>query len=161
MRSLTGIRAFAALFAVGIVASGCSEVAADAPEMTAHAPEMTVYATPTCGCCGAWIEHIRESGITVQVVYQDDLSAIRAEHELPRDLMSCHMGVIDGFAVEGHVPADVVQRMLVERPAILGIAAPGMPIGSPGMEHPDGLTQPYEIYSWDESGPKAVYEVRN
>jgi hypothetical protein len=152
MRGLRGIRAVAALFVAGVVAAACSDA-------SAAAPELTVYATPTCGCCGGWIEHMRENGFTVEVVYQDDLSGVRAEHKLPAEMMSCHLGVIDGFAVEGHVPASTVRRLLAERPAVLGIAAPGMPIGSPGMEHPEGLTQPYQIVSWDASGPKAVYEV--
>jgi hypothetical protein len=152
MKLMGRMRAVVGLFVVGLAASACADAAA-------AAPEMTVYATPTCGCCGGWIEHMRENGFTVEVVYQNDLSAIRAEHKLPPEMMSCHMGVIEGFAVEGHVPASSVRRLLAERPAVLGIAAPGMPIGSPGMEHPDGLTQPYQIVSWDESGPKAVFEV--
>lgn len=143
----------AALLIGALATTACSEAVA-AP------PEVTVYATPTCGCCGAWIEHLRENGFHVQVVYQDDLSAIKARHRVPPELASCHMGVIDGFAVEGHVPADVVKRMLIERPAILGIAVPGMPVGSPGMEHPAGLVQPYAVYTFNEHGPGAIYELR-
>ena len=137
-----------------LVASACSDAAA-------ANNEMTVYATPTCGCCAGWIEHLRANGFTVDVVYQDDLSGIRGEHKLPQALGSCHMGVVDGYAVEGHVPADVIHRLLREKPEVLGIAAPGMPVGSPGMESPDGRVDPYEIFSWDESGPVAVYEYRN
>ena len=134
--------------------SACSEAAASSTEIT-------VYATPTCGCCSGWVEHLRENGFTVQVVYQNDLSAIRAQHHLPEALASCHMGVVEGYAVEGHVPADVIQRMLREKPEILGIAAPGMPVGSPGMEMPDGRVDPYDIVSWDASGPVAIYEHVN
>lgn len=137
-----------------VSASACSDAAA-------AGVEMTVYATPTCGCCGAWIEHMRANGYNVQVVYQDDLSAVRREHRVPPGLTSCHMGVVEGFAVEGHVPADVVTRLLAERPAVLGVAVPGMPIGSPGMEHPEGLVQPYEVVTFDADGPVAVYEFRN
>jgi hypothetical protein len=121
--------------------SACSEAAAS-DEAAASNNEVTVYATPTCGCCSGWIEHLREHGFTVRVVYQNDLSAIRAQHHLPEVLASCHMGVVEGYAVEGHVPADVIQRMLREKPEILGIAAPGMPVGSPGMEMPDGRVDP-------------------
>lgn len=123
--------------------------------------EMTVYATPTCGCCGAWIEHMRGNGFAVEVVYRDDLTSIRAEHKLPRELTSCHLGVVEGFAVEGHVPAQVVRRLIRERPEILGIAAPGMPAGSPGMELPDGSRTPYEVFSYDETGPVGVFEFVN
>jgi hypothetical protein len=144
-----------ALLSVLVLAGSAAFAWGDA---AAAGPEMTVYATPTCGCCGAWIEHLRENGFDVEVVYQDDLSAIRREHKLPPELMSCHMGVIDGFAVEGHVPASTVMRLVEERPAVLGIAAPGMPPGSPGMEMPNGAKPPYDVISWDENGPLAVYE---
>jgi len=145
----------ALLFVGGtLVATACADA-------EASNTEMTVYATPTCGCCGGWVEHMRENGFTVTVVHRDDLSSIRTEHKLPPELTSCHMGVVQGFAVEGHVPAEVVHRLLRERPAILGIAAPGMPLGSPGMEMPDGQVDSYEIFSYDESGTVGVYEYRN
>lgn len=146
--------ALTALAGLSLAASSCSDA-------EAAAPEVTVYATPTCGCCGAWMDHMRESGFTVKAVYQEDLSAIRAEHGLPRELMSCHIGVVDGYAVEGHVPAGAVRRLLRERPEVLGIAAPGMPAGSPGMEMPDGSRTPYEVFSWNEDGPVGVFEFVN
>ena len=153
MTSIRKFRPGVLLFTL-VITAACAEA-------TAAPPEMTVYATPTCGCCGAWIEHMRESGFTVQVVYQDDLSAIRREHRVPAEVTSCHMGVVGGFVVEGHVPAAVVNRLLTERPAVLGVAVPGMPVGSPGMEHPSGVVQPYDIYTFDAQGPTAVYEHRN
>ena len=148
------LRAFALLLMLGAVAAGCREAAASGPTIT-------VYATPTCGCCKGWMEHMREHGFTVETVYQNDLSAIRREHGVPSQVTSCHMGVVNGYVVEGHVPADVVSRMLAERPNFTGIGVPGMPAGSPGMEMPNGMTQPYEVYSFDATGPKAVYEFRN
>ena len=151
---MTRLKAMAALLLFSTAAGACGS-AADAAE------EMTVYATPTCGCCKAWIEHVEENGFSVKVVYQNDLSAIKAEHKVPAELTSCHLGVVGDYAFEGHVPADVVKRVLAERPAVLGVAVPGMPMGSPGMEMPDGRTQPYEVYSFVESGPDAVYEYRN
>lgn len=153
MRLPGKLRAAAALFLFSSTVAACTYGAA-------AAPEMTVYATPTCGCCKAWVEHMRESGFSVQVVYQDDLSAVKAQHKVPEELRSCHLGVVDGYAFEGHVPADVVKRALLERPAVLGFAVPGMPVGSPGMEMPSGEVQPYEVYSYDEAGPKAVYDIR-
>lgn len=130
-------------------------------EDRSEAPVITVYATPTCGCCKGWMEHMRAHGYEVEEVYQNDLSAIRAQHDVPREMTSCHMGVIDGYVVEGHVPADVVSRILKERPDAIGLSVPGMPMGSPGMEMPNGMTQPYEVYTFDANGPKAVYEYRN
>ena len=154
MKALRKLRAAAALVLFSSAAAACTDA-------SAAAPQMTVYATPTCGCCKAWVEHMKESGFTVQVVYQDDLSAIKAKHNVPEELMSCHLGVVENYAFEGHVPADVVKRVLLERPAILGVAVPGMPMGAPGMEMPNGHVQPYEVFSFDESGPKAVYEYKN
>lgn len=130
-------------------------------DASAAAPVMIVYATPSCGCCNGWVEHMRESGFEVRVVHQDDLSAIRDEHHVPAALRSCHIGIVDGYAVEGHVPADAVRRLLAQRPQVLGIAVPGMPAGSPGMEQPNGYREPYEVYTFDASGPKAVFELRN
>src|SRR5690606_22054295 len=134
----SAVRAFAATLTLGIAAVAWIETSrawSDAPAVNS---EVTVYATPTCGCCGAWMEHLRANGFTVNVVYQDDLTAIRQEHKVPAELTSCHLGVVDGFAVEGHVPAEVVVRLLKERPEVLGLAVPGMVTGSPGMEHPNG-----------------------
>jgi hypothetical protein len=143
-------RSLLAAMLVGLLGAGCVDA-------EAAAPEMVVYATPTCGCCTGWVEHMREEGFAVRVVYQNDLSQVRREHRLPPALVSCHMGVVDGFVVEGHVPAHVVRRLLEERPEILGIAVPGMPIGSPGMEHPQGFTETFEVFSFDASGPLGVF----
>jgi hypothetical protein len=142
--------AFASL---ALVAVSCSKPAA-------AGPVITMYKTPTCGCCGAWADHMRENGFTVQEVIRADLNPIRKEMGVPGNMLSCHTAVIDGYAVEGHVPADVVARLLRERPAVAGIAVPGMPIGSPGMEQL-GRWEPYEVYTFSNGAPKAIYEVRN
>lgn len=152
-RSRFSALAAAAIFCT-VLASGCTDA-------SAAAAEVVVYATPTCGCCEGWVEHLRENGFAVRVVHQNDLSAIRAQHKVPGALASCHMGVVDGFAVEGHVPANVVRRLLAERPEVLGIAVPGMPAGSPGMEQPNGYVEPYEVYTFDASGPRGVFEFIN
>jgi hypothetical protein len=144
------VRSLSATLLASLALAGCAQAkAAD--------PEMTVYATPTCGCCGAWVDHMREAGFTVRVVFRNDLGPVRLEHRLPPGLVSCHTGVVDGYAVEGHVPADVVRRLLTEKPAVLGVAVPGMPVGSPGMEHPTGFAEPYNVYTYDSSGRAAVY----
>lgn len=150
---LKKVRSLVGLIALGVIGGACSNADAAGTET-----EMTVYATPTCGCCGGWVDHMRENGFTVRVVYQDDLSDVRERHRLPAELVSCHMGVVQGFAVEGHVPASVVHRLLAERPEVLGIAAPGMPAGSPGMEMPDGFVQPYDVISYDAGGRLRVFQ---
>ena len=130
-------------------------------DASAAAPEVVVYATPSCGCCNGWVEHLRDNGFAVRVIHQEDLSAVREQHHVPAALRSCHIGIVEGFAVEGHVPADALRRLLAERPQVLGIAVPGMPAGSPGMEQPNGYVEPYEIYTFDATGPKAIFEIRN
>jgi hypothetical protein len=148
----TRIRALA-LISVAVVAASCSNTAS-------AGPVVTMYKTPTCGCCGLWADHMRENGFTVQEVVRANLSAIRQEYGVPGNMISCHTAVVDGYALEGHVPADVVERLLRERPAVAGIAVPGMPLGSPGMEQL-GRWEPYEVFTFAGGAPRAVYEVRN
>lgn len=93
-----------------------------------------VYKTPTCGCCTAWTEHLKSSGLDFRVVNLDDLSPIRKQLGAPADLASCHIATIGGYVVEGHVPADAIKTLLNERPDAVGVFVPGMPLGSPGME---------------------------
>ena len=131
--------------------------ACSAPAAKEALPTMVVHKTPTCGCCEKWVTHMREAGFTLDVRNIPDTSAERAKAGVPVDLASCHTGVVDGYAVEGHVPATLVKRMLKERPKIAGLAAPGMPIGSPGMEQP-GYSEPYNVMAFDKSGQRSVYE---
>jgi hypothetical protein len=158
------MRSIIVAIGIGVSAASCADAGAAAVAKgvgsiaDGAAVEMTVYATPTCGCCGGWVDHMRDNGFDVRVVYQDDLTDVRLRYRLPAELTSCHMGVVEGFAVEGHVPASVVQRLLTERPEVLGIAAPGMPIGSPGMEVPDGTVQPFDVISYDVAGRLRVFQ---
>jgi hypothetical protein len=119
---------------------------------------VTVYKTPTCGCCTAWEDHLRENGFQVQSHKLNDLSQVKTQQGVPQALGSCHTAVIEGYTVEGHVPADVIRRLITERPAVDGIAVPGMPMGSPGMEGP--FTEPYEVFTFKDGAPLEVYEVR-
>lgn len=152
---------FAGIGFLGIVGIGVGVALAESPKPAPDVPTITVYATPTCGCCKGWMAHMQDNGFDVEVVYQDDLSGVRAEHDVPMEVAACHVGFVEGYAIEGHVPADVVLRLLREKPAVGGIAVPGMPAGSPGMEMPNGMTQPYDVYTFDATGPKSVYEHRN
>ncbi len=96
-----------------------------------------VYKTPTCGCCTKWIDHLREAGFEVEATNMPDLTTLKAMNGVPAELTSCHTGMIEGYLIEGHVPASDITKLLQERPKIAGLAVPGMPMGSPGMEHPD------------------------
>lgn len=97
-------------------------------------PQVEVFKDPNCGCCGAWVDHLKAAGFPVKVQEVADPGAVRKRHGIPDQYGSCHTGVVAGYALEGHVPADDVKRLLVRKPAGAGLAVPGMPIGSPGME---------------------------
>lgn len=118
--------------------------------------EITVYKNPTCGCCAGWVDYLKTKGFQVETHNVDDLDVIKAEHGLtdPK-LKSCHTAIVDGYVVEGHVPADDIWRLLSERPDVVGITAPGMPPMSPGMnsEQPQG----YQVLTFDREGVTEVY----
>ncbi|MBW3534086.1 MAG: DUF411 domain-containing protein [Gemmatimonadetes bacterium] len=116
-----------------------------------------VWKSPTCGCCGGWVDHMREAGFEVEVVDTQDLRPIKAEHGVTDDLASCHTAVVDGYVVEGHVPAADIRRLLAERPDIAGIAAPGMPTGSPGMEVPGRPADAYDVVAFTRDGGRTVF----
>ncbi|MDH3514133.1 MAG: DUF411 domain-containing protein [Gammaproteobacteria bacterium] len=121
----------------------------------ADANEITVYKSPFCGCCKSWEKHMEANGFTVKSVAVDDLRRYKSKYGVADSLASCHTAVIDGYVVEGHVPAADVKRMLKERPAIRGLAVPGMPSGSPGMEQ--GYNDPYDVLTFDKKGNLSVY----
>ncbi|MBD1873001.1 DUF411 domain-containing protein [Nodosilinea sp. FACHB-131] len=120
------------------------------------ATELTVYRSPTCNCCGHWVDHMQAAGFTVENVVTDDMDAIKDQYGVPEALASCHTALVEGYVIEGHVPASDVQRLLSERPAVLGIAAPGMPMGSPGMETGDRV-DPYTVVSFSANGDTATF----
>ena len=123
---------------------------------SAGATEITVYKTPWCGCCGNWVSHLRDNGFSVTVKEREDLDPIKRKHGVPENLGSCHTATVEGYTVEGHVPAREIQRMLAERPKARGLAVPGMPTGSPGMESNDPPDR-YEVILFDDSGKGGVY----
>jgi len=123
---------------------------------------VTVYKSATCGCCSAWVEHMREAGFEVEVrdVPDAELPAIKADLGVGLSHQSCHTAVVGDYVVEGHVPADLVRQILEEQPDIAGLAVPGMPRGSPGMEMPDGSKDPYDVIAFTEDGEQRVYASR-
>ena len=118
--------------------------------------EVVMYKDPNCGCCGKWAEHMREHGFKVKEVATAQMGQVKGEAGVPQALGSCHTARVGGYVVEGHVPAADVRRMLTEKPAIAGISAPGMPMGSPGMEGPYPADR-YDVVSFDAQGRTAVY----
>ena len=121
-------------------------------------PTVTVYKSPTCGCCGKWIAHLQAAGFTVVAHDTDDVNAVRSSMGVPFRLGSCHTARVGNYVIEGHVPADLITRLLTEHPAIAGLAVPGMVTGSPGMDGPGA--QPYDVVAWDRAGKTSVYAHR-
>lgn len=119
-------------------------------------PQMEVFKSPTCGCCGAWVEHLKKAGFVVSVTEVEDTSTARRKYGLPDKFGSCHTGIVDGYVVEGHVPAVQVKRLLAMKPSAIGLAVPGMPVGSPGMEMGD-TQDPYDVLLIDKRGRETVF----
>ena len=122
----------------------------------AAAATVDVVKTPWCGCCSAWIEHLRSAGFEVRVSEVEDLAPVAAKLGVPDDLRSCHSASFGGYAIEGHVPAADIKRLLKEKPKAAGLAVPGMPVGSPGMEQ-GAAKQPYATILFDRSGKRKVF----
>ena len=117
---------------------------------------MTVTKSPTCGCCSAWAEIAAREGYDVRPVDVDDITEIKLRLGVPEDLWGCHTAEVDGYVVEGHVPFEAVARLLSERPDVVGIAAPGMPMGSPGMGYDPSAR--YDVFAFGgEAGDAAIY----
>jgi hypothetical protein len=116
-----------------------------------------VYKDPACGCCSLWAEHLREHGFTVTTRDTRDLAAVKTTNGVPREMQSCHTALVDGYVIEGHVPAADVQRLLRDRPDIAGLAVAGMPIGSPGMEVEGVAAQPYDVMAFEQGGGAFVF----
>ena len=119
------------------------------------AADITVYKSPYCGCCAEWVTHMRSHGHDMKTVEMEDLTAIKKMTGVGEHLQSCHTAVVDGYVVEGHVPAADVARLLTEKPKARGLAVPGMPIGSPGMEGAN--PEPYEVLLFQADGSARVY----
>mgnify|MGYP001329809909 FL=1 len=145
----------AAVAGVAVVALGTTALLrAPAPA----APTITVYKSASCGCCGKWIEHLRAAGFTVQAFDTEDLVSVATSMGVPFRLTSCHTARVGNYAIEGHVPADLIKKLLAEHPALAGLAVPGMVTGSPGMEGPGA--QSYDVIAWNRDGKTTIYARR-
>ena len=119
-------------------------------------PHVEVFKSPYCGCCSAWVDHMKAAGFTVKVTLVGDTTAARKRLGMPDAFGSCHTATVAGYVLEGHVPAADVKRLLVAKPIAIGLAVPGMPPGSPGMEVGD-RQDPYEVFLIDKSGHETVF----
>jgi hypothetical protein len=131
-------------------------VVAAAPKNEKPPVEMTVYRSPTCGCCGKWLEHMKQDGFLVKDIQTEDMDAIKRQHGVPDNLKSCHTALVGGYVVEGHVPASDIRSLLEKKPAVVGVSVPGMPAGTPGMEM-GGRKDPYAVVQFDKNGQATVF----
>lgn len=137
---------------------GATATAAIIPAPVTPLPKVIVYKSPTCGCCAKWIDYIKAAGFPVEVHDVDDVSEFAAASGVPAALGSCHTALVQGYVIEGHVPADLIQKLLTEKPRLAGLSVPGMVVGSPGM---DGTpAHSYDVVSWTRDGKTAVYAKR-
>jgi hypothetical protein len=132
-----------------------------APSVHAQAPvrAMTVYKDPNCGCCKEWVTHVRKAGFTVTVRDTADMESVKASFGVPAGLGSCHTARVGTYTIEGHVPADLIVKLLKDKPVARGLAVPGMPMGSPGMEQ-GGQKDAYDVLLFDKAGKSRVYASR-
>ena len=128
------------------------------PVFAQQRPKITIYKNPSCDCCQKWAEHLAAAGIATDLVNRGGVTALKTEWGVPAALHSCHTGKIDGYVIEGHVPAVAIKRLLSERPQAIGLAVPGMPIGSPGME--GGEPEAYDVVLFGKDGQKLFARFR-
>jgi hypothetical protein len=129
------------------------------PATGAALPPMTVYKDPNCGCCAEWVKHARKAGFAVTVRDTADMASVKASFGIPSALESCHTARVGAYAIEGHVPADVILKLLRDQPAARGLAVPGMPMGSPGMEQ-GGMKDAFDVVLFDKAGKTRVFASR-
>ncbi len=149
-----GLIALIGLAVTASVLGGVWTTTDTAPEQT-DSIEMVTYKSPNCGCCGAWARYSEQQGFDTQVNDVDDIQSVKDEHEVPRDVWSCHTSIVEGYVIEGHVPVEAIEKLLEEEPDIEGIALPGMPSGSPGMPGPK--QDEWTIYALHEDGTTSTF----
>lgn len=139
----------------GLVLGSGMTRAADAGQSSSV---ITVYKSPSCGCCSKWVDHLRAAGFSVVAHDTSDPAGVQRSHGVPQTLGSCHTATVGRYVIEGHVPADLIGKLLREGPAVAGLAVPGMVVGSPGME--GAGAQQYDVVAWDRQGRTRVYARR-
>ena len=127
------------------------------PIQAEDAIPITVYRSPTCSCCGKWLEHLKQNNFAVKDVPTEDMAALKKQHGVSEEMASCHTAVVDGYVVEGHVPADDIKALLKTKPKVVGIAVPQMPSGTPGMEM-GGKKDPYNVMSFDKANHYEIFK---
>ncbi len=160
----------AAVLVAGLLAVGCSNAGDSANTTTGTSatlaaesatasakPKVVMYKPPTCECCTGWAAHLRKAGFSVDVKKFEDMNGIKTKFGVTEKLASCHTAIVDGYVIEGHVPVADVERLLKERPDIVGLTAPGMPMKSPGMQAAGLPPQGYAVLAFDRAGNSTIY----
>jgi hypothetical protein len=119
--------------------------------------DMTVYRSPSCGCCGVWVKHAQKHGFKIKDIQTEEIETLKQKYNIPPELASCHTTIIDGYVMEGHIPADDIKRFLQEKPQLAGLAVPGMTLGTPGMESGE-IKQPFQVLAFDSKGKIEVFK---
>ena len=118
--------------------------------------DIVVYRSPTCGCCSKWLDHLKKHQFNVEDIVTDDVASIKKKHGVPDNLASCHTAIVDGYVIEGHVPAADIKALLKTKPKVIGLSVPGMVSGSPGMEM-GGRKDPFQVVSFDKEGQTEIF----
>jgi len=137
------------------VGAGLADAVAASPAQ--DLPQLVVHKSPTCGCCGKWVDHMRAAGFSVEVHDSDNLGPVKEAVGVPYGKGSCHTAQVAGYFIEGHVPAADVLRLLREKPAAKGLTVPGMPLGSPGMEVASGRVDAYDVLLVHADGTTSIF----
>ena len=119
--------------------------------------DIVVYRSPTCECCGKWIEHLKKNNFNVKEIVTNDVQTIKDKYGVTKEMASCHTAIVEGYVIEGHVPANDIMKLLKNKPKIVGIAVPGMPSGTPGMEMGD-RKDAYNVMSFDKDNHYEVFD---
>lgn len=146
-----------AILAIAIVALTLNSKKADSDKVDPNLPVVTVYKSATCGCCKKWVTHMRNNGFKVETNNVSNLQTYKEKARLGAGMGSCHTAFVDGYAIEGHVPAVDVKRLLTEKPDISGLTVPAMPIGTPGMEVPGKPADAYQVISYKDGMQVGVF----
>lgn len=158
--SLSRRKSLTRMLGLGMCAAFVSSLGLNALASPAAEPLVEVWKSPTCGCCNDWIKHLQVNGFKVQA-YDKGNNAKRSEVGMPTKFGSCHTAIVDGYVIEGHVPAREIKRLLKEKPKALGLSVPEMPIGTPGMDGPEygGQVDPYNVLLVKRDGTASVYQA--
>jgi hypothetical protein len=140
---------------LGLIGAGALALLLSDARAAVRSRAIKVYKSPYCGCCGAWTKILVQAGYEPEVFKTNDLAPVKRRAGVPANLESCHTAFIDGYVVEGHVPVEAIKKMLAERPKIVGIGVPDMPVGSPGMPGPD--PEPFSVIAFAADGRQTVY----